>query len=986
MYEVQGIHREYDDMNVFDDPYAWEYTCKPRALAVLNVAKKYGAIVDGNCHSVFCPVHGGEERAEIARNITMYANMHHMYEFVTFTHSSDLKSPEAAEQAYEELKAHFGAIMEQAKNLKFAHYLGQKRFRNKRSKKTDEQYYLEWLRWVDQVTRYEYITNFRRVARAAVEFAVVKRRIELDVKATYTDIDVFLNECYEKAMTGDEIAKKLRERYVFLKKFRKLDEALENVRAKIQDYLTRLSDHDEYKFPSSGAAIGRYVLDGQVMSCKDKEQEVRTAEIENETKNHVNQKIHKLSYIGTWEVGKGGHLHIHALVNFPVFSYIIEKSKWYGETMQVYDVQSVDRTDPDALSDYMTKLGRYHAKTDMEDVKRLTAIGIFGHRHTDKGITRGKSVYFSSDRDIQVRTYHHSKNDEFDFTGFVARRNKMDKIGAVRNVDIDREMPVFSKAIDDGISQEEAKKWFGAEAKMIVADYHLRLSQNQTAKRIWAQVQDEYSDELFRDMCGSATTLTREQMFSALREIQYVEFIARYAEYRAGLTWQGWVDNYFNGKVAGASLASVDTATLSHSFTTEQMGIVYRAVDYPEIVVKADGGSGKTYTLVNFLNKTPFDPSKVAVLSYTASVTQKLCGELDARYSSSVQTVDAFLQMRRRVGKTVYGQNYHNVHSEIEVVIIDEFERLTPEKKALLYMSLPENVRILNFGDMGQIGAFGHKFGAIENLPGVGLFKLTKNFRTREGFQNHGEEYIGDFAERKDEIVQAVLAGTKVLTNVHRIRRLVNQWVLEELDKMGQRGTARIRVGGHVFADGDQVVIKRNRKHADDERFNSLNGEEGFIRVFMGGHVQYAPFVDGFFDEAMIAVELANGKGIRFFRHDELLRYTDTIQHAYAITIQSSQGKEYEDVLVLLAKTRQEHRNKYFASREMLYTGVSRARSGVKVITNLAESEYQEYTAENASYDYMDYHTLNEKDIHSDHAVLLRTIRFVVRERYLNVA
>ena len=79
MYEVQGIHREYDNTNVFDDPYAWEYTCKPRALAVLNVAKKYGAIVDGNCHSVFCPVHGGEERAEIARNITMYANMHHMY-------------------------------------------------------------------------------------------------------------------------------------------------------------------------------------------------------------------------------------------------------------------------------------------------------------------------------------------------------------------------------------------------------------------------------------------------------------------------------------------------------------------------------------------------------------------------------------------------------------------------------------------------------------------------------------------------------------------------------------------------------------------------------------------------------------------------------------------------------------------------------------------------------------------------------------------
>ncbi len=980
MYKVQGIHREYDGNEGVIDEYAWEYTCKPRALAVLNLQKKYGAIVDGNCHSVFCPVHGGEERAEIARNITMYANKYHMYEFVTLTHSSDLETPEDAEVAYDELKAHFSAIMEQAENLKFAHYLGQRRFRNKRSKKTDEQYYLEWLRWIDKVTRYEYITNFRRVVRAAVVFAIEKRCMDLDAKAIYEDIDTFLDGCYQSGMPGDEIADSLRERYVFLRQYKKLSEALENVRVKVQDYLIRLSDYDEYKYPSSGAAIRRYVLNGQIFSHNANEQEVRAAEIENETKNHINEKITKTSYIGTWEVGKGGHLHIHALVNFPVFSFFVERSKWYGETMQVYDVQSVDRSDPDALSDYMTKLGRYHAKTNMEDIKRLASIGVFGHRHTEKGVIRGKSVYFSSDsKEILVRTYHHKKTGGFAFAGFVARRRKMEKIGNVRNVDIEREMPSFSAAIDDGITEYEAKKWFNQEAKLIVADYHLELSQNQTAKHIWAQVQDEYNDKMFANLAGTATSITTEQVFSALREIQYVEFIARYAEYRAGLPWQGWMTNY-DSMVAGANLRNSDTGTMVRSFTVEQMIIVYDAFEYPEIVVKADGGSGKTYTLTNFLNRTPFDPEKLAVLSYQASVAQKLRNELDARYSKSVQTVDAFLGMRRRVGKTVYGQNHHNTRNDIEVVIIDEFERLTPEKKAMLYMSLPETVRILNFGDANQIGAFGHKFGALENLPGVELFRLTKNFRTRESFRNHGEEFVNDFENRKEEIIRVVLSGTKVLTNVHKIRRQVNQWILEYLDEAGQRGTARIRVGGYVFADGDSVVIKRNRKHNDDERFNGLNGEEGTIRAFMDGHVTYGQFVSEYYSEAMIAVELVNGKGIRLFKHSELLRHTDTIQHAYAITIQSSQGKEYEDVLVLLARTKEKHRNKYFASREMQYTGISRARSSVKVITNLAESEYQEYTAENASYDYMDYHTLNEKDSHSDHAVLLRTIRFVVRE------
>ncbi|PWI56837.1 AAA family ATPase [Sulfoacidibacillus thermotolerans] len=995
MYEVQGVHeddriKEMNRMGKIDE-YAYEYACRPRALAFLNVQKKYGAIVDSHCHSIFCPVHGGEERAEIAKNITMYANMYHLYEFVTLTHSSDLKSPEEAERAYDELKEHFQAVVEQMKNLKFSYYLGRKRFRDKNAKKTDEQYYLKWLRWIDQVIRYEYITNFRRVARSAIAFAIHKRRLILDVQAAYAEVDAFLDESYQNETAPDVIVNQLRERYAYLKGYKKLGEALENVRFKVADYFSRLSDYDEYKFPSSSSAISRYVMNDLILAHNENKEGVRALEIENETKNHVNEKITKFAYIGTWEVGKGGHLHVHALVNYPVFSYFIEKSRFSGETMQVYDVKSVNRSDANALSDYMVKLGQYQAKTDIEDIQRLASIGIFGHRHTEKGVVRGKSVYFVSDNEIKVHAFHRIKKQSgFVFAGFTKRRNIIDRIGNVRGIDVESETPVLSRMIDRGASEIEIKMQFREEVDSITESYTLWLSQNEKAKEIWKQVLEEYEDAFFKDMCETAYThLTKEQLFFALRETQYVEFIKRYAAYRAGLDWTWYAYFSEEGFKEGKEVAGVEylSGRYDHvpKITNEQLKIMNDALFHSEIVVKADAGSGKTFTLVNFLNYTPFDPKKVAVLSYTASVAQKLRSELDARYSQSVQTVDAFLGMRRRARKTVYAHNFHNVASEIELVIIDEYERLTPDKKALLYMSLPEDVRILNFGDTNQIGAFGHKFGALENLPGVELFFLTKNFRVRKGFKNHGEDFVKDFEDRKDEIVQAVLSGTKVLVNVHKIRRLVNQWVLEELDRTGKRGINRIRVGGYIFAEGDQVVIKRNRKHNDDERFNSLNGEEGTMKVFMGGRVQYAPFVNEYYDEAMIAVELSNGKGIRLFRHSELLRYTDTIQHAYAITIQSSQGKEYENGMVLLARTQKKERNKYFASQEMYYTAISRARSSVKVITNLLEGEFEEYTGKSSSYDYLDDRTLNEKDFHSDHAVLIRTIRYIAREKFATV-
>lgn len=116
---------------------------------------------------------------------------------------------------------------------------------------------------------------------------------------------------------------------------------------------------------------------------------------------------------------------------------------------------------------------------------------------------------------------------------------------------------------------------------------------------------------------------------------------------------------------------------------------------------------------------------------------------------------------------------------------------------------------------------------------------------------------------------------------------------------------AEARVGGRLFRAGDKVMQNENREEAS-------NGDLGFV-TDIGRDGKGAP---------QVTVKFSGGRTVIYSP-----RETMQLDLAYATTVHKSQGSEFEAVIFPVLT---EHN--YMLKRNLLYTGVTRAKEQVKLV------------------------------------------------------
>jgi len=389
-------------------------------------------------------------------------------------------------------------------------------------------------------------------------------------------------------------------------------------------------------------------------------------------------------------------------------------------------------------------------------------------------------------------------------------------------------------------------------------------------------------------------------------------------------------------------------------------------------VISGGPGTGKTHTvarIVALLQDQAPEHIRVVLVAPTGKAAARLQESLREATAGLPDDLGADLQLRAQTIHRCLGwrpdaptrfRHDRDRPLPADVVLCDEASMVDLPLMAKLVDAVPDHARLILLGDRDQLASVeaGAVLGdicrrdATETLPDVPiagcLVHLEKSWRFAEApgigqlaaainagdseeamaildgedfedvslieasDEDHPEELIGSAlvdgyrplcSARTPREALAALGRFRVLC-AHRRGRFgvdaINQSVRAQLSREGL-----VRPQGEWFP-GRPVMVTRNDYPLD--LFNgdvgvTLEDEPGRLRVYFEG-------VDG---------------QLRSF-HPARLPPCDTV---YAMTVHKSQGSEFDDILVLLPS-----RGSRILTRELVYTGITRARSRVRIIAD----------------------------------------------------
>ena len=326
-----------------------------------------------------------------------------------------------------------------------------------------------------------------------------------------------------------------------------------------------------------------------------------------------------------------------------------------------------------------------------------------------------------------------------------------------------------------------------------------------------------------------------------------------------------------------------------------------------------DPGTGKTTTLNGiiqaYLDAHPDEP--VLLCAPTGRAASRL-SEL-SRYKA--------MTMHKSMNLKWYNHGTEAEPLPYKLIIVDELSMADTELLSIFLKAAVSGTTLLLAGDYNQIPSVGPGQ-VLRDLVECGKFtvyRLTQTIRQKAGsrivsnaigvLQGKRPENGGDFEIQFVDNDNAMLQAVKNL-NMNKLPQILIPI------KKGQAGTWAINnliqekfaftdpgflIDGHKFHEGDMVIMNRNNYD-----YGYMNGDVGQIT-----RIEYGSFTIVFADKTL---RLSVGN-------------TDGMTLAYALTFHKSQGAEADEVLILLPSD-----SSVMASRELLYTAITRAKKKVRLI------------------------------------------------------
>lgn len=353
-------------------------------------------------------------------------------------------------------------------------------------------------------------------------------------------------------------------------------------------------------------------------------------------------------------------------------------------------------------------------------------------------------------------------------------------------------------------------------------------------------------------------------------------------------------------------------------------------------------GCGKT-AIMEFLAKIVIDSTNKNILFMAP--TGKAAKVLDKRVKAVSKNLEA-VTIHSAIG---YGNEDRNEEMlDADVIVVDEFSMVDIQLMSALLRKMKSGTHLIAVGDNDQLPSVGpgsvlrdilkmnfdhHRLSEIHRNSGniLNLVKCIKDgeykkFQAKEGEENdllvYGLPELGKIpnviTKYIEEINKRPFGAKKVclLTGLRKGDPSVPGWNVTYLNKaiqarMNPEGDA---IPGFFMRINDRIICKKNKKYeikigGKKAGFESVaNGDTGTIL-----DVKYS--LDRSKIESVI-IDFDDGRLINL--PGEILNKMDL---AYALTVHSSQGSEFECAMVVMP-------NGYrgIFNRKMLYTGVSRAK------------------------------------------------------------
>ena len=372
-------------------------------------------------------------------------------------------------------------------------------------------------------------------------------------------------------------------------------------------------------------------------------------------------------------------------------------------------------------------------------------------------------------------------------------------------------------------------------------------------------------------------------------------------------------------------------------FSDEQKEAIKGSLLNNFYIITGGPGTGKTTiikAIVDILIKSSDITKKdIALLAPTGRSAKRISESvLESSY-----TIHKFLRWNKE--SETFGIDEYNKAPE-KVIIVDEASMIDIFLFSSLLKGIRINAKLLLIGDANQLPSIGP--GDILNdllkIDGIKSKTLSKIYRVKDGsyitylandiknikefesFDNHYSDF--KFIESSDEDIMSYL--TEICNKIKEKNiKIDNFQVLAPMYK-GLNGIDNLnklmaeifngeeekyQIGDTYYRVGDKVIQLVN-----DVENNVFNGDIGYIKR-----------IDSIDRKLVITIDFMGNLVI--YKSGEFDRFT----LAYAISIHKSQGSEYDNVVVILAKS-----FKRMFYNKLIYTAVTRAKSSLIIIGSIS--------------------------------------------------
>ena len=313
--------------------------------------------------------------------------------------------------------------------------------------------------------------------------------------------------------------------------------------------------------------------------------------------------------------------------------------------------------------------------------------------------------------------------------------------------------------------------------------------------------------------------------------------------------------------------------------------------------------------------------------------------------------------------------NKEHQFAENSIFVIDEASMIDISMFAAFLEAVPDKARVYILGDPNQLPSVdaGAVLGDLLSLDGLNSVKLIESNRFSKD-SPVGNLALGISGNSIEEIIDKYIVDefTEPLnpkSEREAIEKAIKDWTSDE--KSGEKPKNYFEQLKRICKCAEEINLSDNNS---DDKLNEIwklisswrilaaenNGPRGINeinRLIVGYLWPKATIKSGSYFAGQLLIITRNQKDIGLFNgdngvvvFDENMPYlmikkkkfefyplsaiaSDSIENAFAITIHRSQGSEYENVLIFLPN-RKGHPS---LSKQILYTGVTRAKSSVKI-------------------------------------------------------